>query len=221
MFLTLTILIFTLSQFGEQQLGFVNILLVTHANTWTECTTYSIAAGINITIAAIAYVSIQKPYVLQKYGRTTFMEESEYWTVKSLFGAACSAPGYFSLLSIVNAIQSTIMDVDMIWLAGTFIVGNLYTLSILLTVQSDLTAITAYTVGSMAPEARSDRGSVAHCSSTATLTNDSALWEDIVKAQTTKAALNPVSKQGVTTSAQESEVGQIKYDLGYGKIAAV
>ena len=40
---------------------------------WAECTAFSIAAGINITVAVIAYVWIQKPYVLQQWVLFSFL----------------------------------------------------------------------------------------------------------------------------------------------------
>ncbi|KAI1793312.1 hypothetical protein LXA43DRAFT_1001893 [Ganoderma leucocontextum] len=204
------ILFFTLLQFAfaivavvqMAQLGFVNILLLGDDDIWTECATYSIQAGMNVTIAAIAYVWIQKPYVLQKYGRTTFMEEFQYWTIKSLFGAFC--------LSIFNAIQSAVMDIEMLWLAGTFVIGNLYTLSVLLTLESDRPTGLSPTVINLAPT-RSDARSIARRSSMATLTDDTALWEEIVKVQTMKAARQSLPK----------EVDKITYDHGYEKGAAV
>ncbi|KAM5533633.1 hypothetical protein V8D89_012746 [Ganoderma adspersum] len=195
MTLTMTILLFTLLQFAfaivavaqMDQLGFVNVLLLGADDIWAECATYSVQAGINVTIAAVAYVWIQKPYVLQKYGRTTFMEEFQYWTIKSLFGAFC--------LAIFNAIQSAISDLEMLWLAGTFIIGNLYTLSVLLTLESDRPTGPSPTVISLARAPRSDSRSLARRSSMATLTDDAALWEDIVKAQTIKAARLSLPKE--------------------------
>ncbi|PIL22408.1 hypothetical protein GSI_15096 [Ganoderma sinense ZZ0214-1] len=207
MILTMAILLFTLLQFAfaivtvaqMAQLGFANVLLLGADNIWAECATYSVQAGINVTIAAIAYVWVQKPYVQQKYGRTTFLEEFQYWTIKSLFGAFC--------ISVFNAIQSAISDLEMLWLAGTFTIGNLYTLSVLLTLETDHPTGPSPTVINLARASRSDSRSFARRSSMTTLTDDTALWEDIVKAQTMKAARLSLPKETTYNRGYEKDVG--------------
>ncbi|KAI0333712.1 hypothetical protein GY45DRAFT_1319314 [Cubamyces sp. BRFM 1775] len=87
-------------------------------------TTFAISAGINVAIAAHGYMWLQKPYVLGRKGKTTFIDEAEYWTFKSLF--VCG------LLSLYSAIAVAIMGLSLSWLAITFVLGNLYTLSVLL-----------------------------------------------------------------------------------------
>ncbi|KAI0712012.1 hypothetical protein C8Q76DRAFT_733041 [Earliella scabrosa] len=149
---------------------------------WPTVTTYSLASGINIVIASIAYVWTQKAYVLQKQGRTTFADEFEYWTVKSLFACA--------LVSLFNAVAAGVMAANLTWLAGTFFLGNLYTLSVLLTLGARFPHAPVVMTFPSAPVLET----ASYRTSTATLT-DAALWEDIVKSQAMKASIVSIPKE--------------------------
>ncbi|KAI0755100.1 hypothetical protein C8Q80DRAFT_1266601 [Daedaleopsis nitida] len=94
-------------------------------DTWPMITTYSIVTGVDLVAAVVGYFWLQKVYVLKKQDKTTLSDELEYWTMKSLFGCA--------LISLFNAIAVAVMELNMTWLAGTFVLGNLYTVSVLLT----------------------------------------------------------------------------------------
>ncbi|RPD62261.1 hypothetical protein L226DRAFT_532714 [Lentinus tigrinus ALCF2SS1-7] len=189
---TMLILFFTVVQLAISIYAFVVLLTVNNLSLlifdmgdwWPMIATYSISLPVNIVIAAVAYVWMQKPYVLSKHGRTTFMSELEYWTVKSLF--------FCGLVSLYNAITVGIGMGNMLWMAGTFVLGNLYTISVLLTLDSRMLAIPV--AASPSPRAipqvaLSDRASAT------TLTDDMATWEDMVKSQAIQASLTTATKE--------------------------
>ncbi|KAI0631967.1 hypothetical protein C8Q77DRAFT_1123046 [Trametes polyzona] len=158
------------------QQGYATVMLFDSKDIWPMATTFGISGGLNITIAALAYVWLQKPYVFKLRGRVTVMDEAEYWTFKSLF--VC---GVFSLY---NAIGVSIMGLSLGWLMITFVLGNLYTLSVMLSVAERRPSAPSSFVLSVSPEPRSETSSTRR-DSTATLTPDESLWNDIVKSQST------------------------------------
>ncbi|EIW59159.1 uncharacterized protein TRAVEDRAFT_28477 [Trametes versicolor FP-101664 SS1] len=180
------------------QQNYVTVMLINTADVWPMTTTFSISGGLNIVLAALGYVWLQKPYARKFRGRTAFVDEAEYWTLKSLF--ACG------ILSLYNAVGVTIMGLNLSWLAVTFVLGNLYTLSVLLNVTERRPV--APIMLSVSPEPRSDVASSTGRASTATLAPDSSLWDDIVKAQT----MYPVEPP-VMTSVKDNE--KERFALGY------
>ncbi|KAI0700372.1 hypothetical protein C8T65DRAFT_728753 [Cerioporus squamosus] len=176
-FLTIIILFFVLFQLATAIYSITLLFTVSPASTlgysadnfWSMIMTFSISAGINLVIAPVAYVRMQKPHVLQKHGRTTFMSELEYWTVKSLF--------FCSFVSIFAAITVTSM---MFWVAATCVLGNLYTLSVLLTVLSR----------SNPPVDLSYRASEV------TLADNTAIREELAKCQAIIASLTTTKDAG-------------------------
>ncbi|KAI0662010.1 hypothetical protein C8Q70DRAFT_1051513 [Cubamyces menziesii] len=195
------ILEFALAVCSSVQMYYENystVMLFNTGESWPMITTFAISAGINIAIAAHGYMWLQKPYVLQRKGQTTFIDEAEYWTFKSLF--VCG------LLSLYNAIAVAIMGLNLSWLAVTFVLGNLYTLSVLLNLSERRGTTPTVLKGPRAPTLDADS---IRPPSTATLTNDTSLWEDVLKNQML-AAVEP-SAMIVTKGASEKEL----YGLGY------
>ncbi|TFK88703.1 hypothetical protein K466DRAFT_585296 [Polyporus arcularius HHB13444] len=129
---------------------------------WPMIVVFTISAILNLVIAIAGYVRMQRPYVLQKHGRTTFVSELKYWTVKSLF--------FCSLVSILGAVTFSSM---MIWVAASCVQGNLYTLSVLL--NSDSREVLANPIAS--GNNLSDRAL------SPPFTDHTAVGEDIVKSQ--------------------------------------
>ncbi|KAI0769945.1 hypothetical protein C8Q74DRAFT_861099 [Fomes fomentarius] len=160
--------------------GYAAVLLLRIGEAWPLMISFSVPAGINIVLAVVGYVWMQKPYVFRKQGRTTLADELEYWTVKSLFGCA--------IILLFNTIAVAVMAVNMIWLAATFVLGNLFTLSVLLHLDGGPSQVPV-----VIPLANTS-ASESYRASTTTLTNDIALWEDTIKAQAIKASLPTVAK---------------------------
>ncbi|TFK87487.1 hypothetical protein K466DRAFT_599441 [Polyporus arcularius HHB13444] len=202
-YLTMIILFFTALQFATSiysvvvlfNVGPLAILMFYMGDVWPMVVTFAVSAGINIVIAAVAYVRMQKPYVLQKHGRTTVMSELEYWTVKSLF--------FCGIVSTFNTVAVAIMMANMLWVAGTCVLGNLYTLSVLLNLNSRILAIPVAS-GTVRPRS-GPQVDLSDRSSAATLTDDMAIWEDMVKSQAIKASLITDTKNA----------GLPEYTVGY------
>ncbi|OSD07341.1 hypothetical protein PYCCODRAFT_595659 [Trametes coccinea BRFM310] len=153
--------------------GYVTVMLLQSVDVWALVTTFGISAGVNIVLAAYGHVWLQKPYEIRKNGRTTVIDQVEYWTFKSLF--LCG------ILSAYNAIGVSIFRLNLSWLGFTFILGNLYTLSVILNATEGIYApVVPIANGSRGPATEADS---VRPPSTATLTNDNELWEDIAKNQ--------------------------------------
>ncbi|KAI0700371.1 hypothetical protein C8T65DRAFT_284839 [Cerioporus squamosus] len=192
--LTMTILFFTVLQLATSiyavtvlfHVGNAAIVMFYSGDVWPMVMTFAISAGINIVIAAVAYVRMQKPH-----GRTTFMSELEYWTAKSLF--------FCGIVSTFNTIAVAIMMANMTWIAGTCVLGNLYTLSVLLNSNSRILAIPVAS-GTVRPRS-APQVDLSERASSATLADDMAIWEDMVKSQAIKASLTNVTKVRVLESS--------------------
>ncbi|KAI0369377.1 hypothetical protein BV20DRAFT_360535 [Pilatotrama ljubarskyi] len=151
------------------QKSFIDVMLYNATLVWPMTTTYGIASGIDVVVAALGYKWLQKSNVL--------VQETEYWMFKSLF--TCG------ILSLFSAIAVSIMGTNFTWLAVTFVLGNLYTLSVLLNlkeVRHPFAEIAPTVPAYPAPRPASHLSSTVRAS-TATLAVDEGLWEDIVKAQ--------------------------------------
>ncbi|KAH9889786.1 hypothetical protein C8Q73DRAFT_138659 [Cubamyces lactineus] len=181
--------------------SYITVMLFNTGETWPMITTFAISAGINIAIAAHGYMWLQKPYVLQRKGKTTFIDEAEYWTFKSLF--VCG------LLSLYNAVAVAIMGLNLSWLAVTFVLGNLYTLSVLLNLTERRATTPTVLGGPRVPTLDADS---IRPPSTATLTNDTSLWEDVLKNQMMAAVEQP--PMTMTKRANEKELYGLGYDSG-------
>ncbi|KAH9847914.1 hypothetical protein C2E23DRAFT_475458 [Lenzites betulinus] len=179
------------------QQGYVTVLLLNTADVWPMATTFGISGGINIIFAIIGYIWLQRPFMFAWRNKASAWDEAEYWTFKGLF--------FCGVLSLYNAIGVSIMGLNLSWLAVTFVLGNLYTLSVLLNATERRPTATPIVL-SVSPEPPSEFASTRRAS-TATLTADSSLWEDIVKAQN----MYPVGPTPMTVK----KVNEEKYVLGY------
>ncbi|KAI0821961.1 hypothetical protein BC628DRAFT_708634 [Trametes gibbosa] len=203
--LTITALLFILLQLALSifsvvemfHLNYITVMLLNTADVWPMTTTFSISAGLNLVLATLGYVWLQRPYRLAWGGRTSVLDEAEYWTLKSLF--------FCGVLSVYNAVAVLIMGLNLSWLAVTFVLGNLYTLSVLLNI-TELRPTAMPIMFGASPEPPSEYASTRRAS-TATLTPDTSLWEDIVKAQ----RMYPVGP----IPMKATKVNDEKYVLGY------
>ncbi|KAI0352589.1 hypothetical protein OH77DRAFT_1559566 [Trametes cingulata] len=187
--------------------SFIDVMLFEVALVWPLTTTYGVAAGVDIVIAALGYVWLQK-----SEDKSKLVKETEYWMFKSLF--TCG------ILSLFSAIAVSIMSTNFTWLAVTFVLGNLYTLSVLLNLEevhhpfSEIVP-SASAPNSPAPRPASDRSSTLRASN-ATLAVDEGLWEDILASQKLAPVESPVMvaappRSGLTDAQNDKK----NYVLGY------
>ncbi|KAI8994170.1 hypothetical protein BD414DRAFT_275552 [Trametes punicea] len=135
--------------------SYVVVMLYSSNEVWPMIATFTFSAGINIVMR----------------GKTAVMDELEYWTFRSL--SVCG------LLSLYNTIGLAIRRLDLSWLAISFILGNLYTISDLLNVtESRSASLPSVLDGSRPSTLGSDS---VRPPSAVTLTND--LWKHVLKAQ--------------------------------------
>ncbi|RDX49973.1 hypothetical protein OH76DRAFT_1482774 [Lentinus brumalis] len=79
---------------------------------------FGLSAGINVALASVLYL-------LQRRGAPsrTFREKLQYWTFESLMGCG--------VLSVFAAVMLGVAGLDLVWLVTTFVLRDLYTLSVL------------------------------------------------------------------------------------------
>ncbi|KAI0670912.1 hypothetical protein C8Q78DRAFT_820876 [Trametes maxima] len=156
------------------QKNYITVMLFDSFDVWPLVASFAISAGVNIVLAVCGYMWLQRPYEYRLRGRKTFVGEAEYWMLKGLL--VCG------VLSLYSAIGVSVMGLQLNWLGITFILGNLYTLSVLLNV-TEQRPVAPFAL-SVASAPISESGST-YRASTNTLTASSGLWEDVAKARMT------------------------------------
>ncbi|KAI0700358.1 hypothetical protein C8T65DRAFT_284516 [Cerioporus squamosus] len=174
------------------QLGY-GAVMVFDSGYFSTYAMFGLSAGIDVALASVLYV-------VQRRG-ASFREKLWYWMTESLMSCG--------VLSIFAAVMLGVAALNLVWLVATFVLGNLYTLSVL----------SSLSIGTPAPSLPMRRGQSERPSarsgpevSTPTLTNDVEGRHGVdIEVQTrVMDTLAPA-----TTVPVKDPDGKIQYVLGY------
>ncbi|KAH9931653.1 uncharacterized protein BXZ73DRAFT_101564 [Epithele typhae] len=172
-------------------------------STWDQIMTLGITCGVDLVIAVLTYVWLERPLYLQQRGATRFLNEATFWSFGGLFGC--------SLVALFAAVCDSIAARSLVWLVAVSALGNLHTISVLSSL--DVRAPMVVTTAAPAPASTSTRSSVA------TLTADDASFrKDLEKAQlakATEASLDRDPETEVPPPPRYVPQEKSAFDLGY------
>ncbi|KAI0766456.1 hypothetical protein BD413DRAFT_615246 [Trametes elegans] len=140
---------------------------------WPMVATFALSTVINAAIVLFGYLWIQRPYEFQTHSARAFVPWAKYWALKSLL--TCG------VLSFFNAIAVSVLGLSLTWVAITFFLGSLYILSLLLNLSENRQGAAVRSSVSYVGSSETDSKKLRRAS-TATLTDNSGVWADAVKA---------------------------------------
>ncbi|RPD77944.1 hypothetical protein L226DRAFT_337054 [Lentinus tigrinus ALCF2SS1-7] len=179
------------------QRGYGAVMIFNHGYFSTYAM-FGLSASIDVALASVLYL-------VQRSTRknATVREMLQYWTFGSLVGSG--------ILSIFAAIMLAVAGLNLVWLVTSFVLGNLYTLSVLLSLLATprSSVRVQHTRQFRRPPARSGM-------STPTLINDvEGRVGDAIEIQALEAPA-----PATTTLPVKDAGGQLEYVLGYHSGAA-